>query len=832
MNWLATSAPDWSRVLAFLLDTAIKGGAVILIALVVTWLLRRGSAAARHTVWSAAIAAQLVIPMLGLMVPEWRVGLVDEPAWVAGNVPAAPPVSGGTAGNAATKPTATPSQTIRVEDAPTTGGTKGPSVSAPKDATAPTTTTTTSRPSPLVLLTAIWMLGCIAVLGRLAAGTAVVSRMAQRGERVTDEKWLGLMTRLAVGLGIDRPLTLLRGDTLGVPVTWGIVYPVVFLPQDANSWPEERRRYVLVHEMAHVKRLDAFTQLVAQFALAIFWFNPLVWLAASRMRRERENACDDYVLTHGTKPSEYASDLLEIVRSIGTRNHRAAEPAFAALAMARRSEFEGRMLSILDPETPRTSLSRRGVVMTLITAIIVVAPLAAFSPFSPAKAHVGDGIPDSFKVSITGPNTKQAPLSPSFPAAPASAAAQLPPVAPVSRGKQATGAMIASFSASLVVPLLAGSAVDPCDKLGGLSGNSTSIHDDSDSPDARSIQFVRKSPSRCVEAILIGRIAFADNEQDIASMGRMAHARFRELLPSLDREVILTSDGGEPKRDYLVNGKSAAFDDAARTWFGTMLVTMLRESGMNAAERVRRLQKEGGTNRVLSEIDSIASSGAKRAYYETLLDVNKGMSAADLALVVSRVKRDLGSSSGDLRSVLERVGRLNTQSTQSSQVRTALADAITSISSDGDKTSVLTALVWTADRNMLVEFARVAKTISSDGDKSNFLITAASRFLTGRDAALRNGYFDCAGTINSDGDRQRVYVSAVQYGHGDEAVTLGIINGTLTMSSSGDKAVVLVSVANQRLLTTDKMTSAYMDAAKKIDSEGDRERVIRAAVKP
>ena len=51
----------------------------------------------------------------------------------------------------------------------------------------------------------------------------------------------------------------------------------------------------------------------------------------------------------GTSPSLYAEELLAMVRSLGTTRTSAVQPAFAALAMARRSEFEGRMLSILDP---------------------------------------------------------------------------------------------------------------------------------------------------------------------------------------------------------------------------------------------------------------------------------------------------------------------------------------------------------------------------------------------------------------------------------------------------------------------------------------------------
>jgi len=152
------------------------------------------------------------------------------------------------------------------------------------------------------IIAAIWFVGALLVLLRLAIGTWRVGQLAREGARVEDGVWLSLAQRLANRLGVTRPLTLLRGERLAVPVTWGIVYPAVLLPHDADSWSEERRRFVLVHEMAHVKRFDALTQLLAQLSLAVFWFDPLVWLAAHQMRVEREHACDDYVLRDGTTP--------------------------------------------------------------------------------------------------------------------------------------------------------------------------------------------------------------------------------------------------------------------------------------------------------------------------------------------------------------------------------------------------------------------------------------------------------------------------------------------------------------------------------------------------
>jgi beta-lactamase regulating signal transducer with metallopeptidase domain len=795
MNWLTSFTPDWSQVLAFLLDSALKGTVIIAIAAAAAWMLRRSTAAARHSVWSAAIAAQLVIPAFAALLPTWRIPMLDEPAWVA---PAATT-------SAATPPDAStfspPANPLATAPAPQDRVESSPSSALPQATPAPEP----RRVSPFLILAALWLLGCIAVLTRLAAGTAVVSRMALRGERVTDDKWLGLMHRLAVGLGIRRPLTLLRGDALGVPVTWGIVYPIVLLPEDADRWPEERRRYVLVHEMAHVKRLDAFTQLVAQFVLAIFWFNPLVWVAAAQMRRERENACDDYVLMHGTRPSEYASDLLELVQEIDTEGHRRAAPAFAALAMARRSEFEGRMLSILNPRIRRSGLTRTGVIMGLLTAIIVTAPLAAFSPFSPQRAPAGFELPDSFKVSISGVTTNTASPSPV--------------------GSGAADSMATSPGAETTKST--GSAIEACDKVTNSTGTSTSIHDSRDRPEDRTIRFVQQTRGRCVEAMLTGMITFSDDERDITGISLGARARFREVTSGTDRELIMTSDAGQLRREYLVNGRAAAYDTEGRAWLAAMIMTLVRESGYNATERVRRLDQQGGTNRVLAEIDAIHSPNGKRTYYEALLDMRKSLSDSTMTRILERMKREFRESSGDLRSVLQKI---TPASVRTAQTRTAFADAIASIESDGDKSSLLTELAMTADRELLIEIMGVALTLGSDGDKSRLLIAAAARYLGNSDQQLRESWFEVAESLESDGDRSRVLISASAYGHADEAVTEAAIRATLGMESDGDIANVLTYIATQRLLTTSRIRDAYMNAARNIDSDGDRARVLRAAM--
>ena len=158
--------------------------------------------------------------------------------------------------------------------------------------------------------------------------------------------------RSAGELGIDRHVALLVSDEIEVPITTGIMFPRIVLSPDYPEWSPTRRSAILNHELAHIKRLDAFTQALANLAASVYWFHPLVWLMVRAMRAERERACDDHVLAAGTKASDYAHELLDIVSGL-------REPELAAaLAMARKSQLEGRVLAVLNPALPRGSVSR------------------------------------------------------------------------------------------------------------------------------------------------------------------------------------------------------------------------------------------------------------------------------------------------------------------------------------------------------------------------------------------------------------------------------------------------------------------------------------------
>jgi beta-lactamase regulating signal transducer with metallopeptidase domain len=345
-----------SALFAAVMDAAVRGTFILLAALAATALMRRTSAAARHLVWLAALSALLLLPIARGFVPEWRVLPVAPAVFVAPAAPSAEPVSA-------------PAASARAPAPAEPGGPAASTLRQPAPPRLPLDWTA------LALLA--WAAGA-ALLGlRLAYGLARVRWMERRAVELTDDGWVRLTDGLARRLGLGRIVRLLREPGATVPMTWGIFSPVILLPREADEWDDERRRVVLAHELAHVRRWDALTQWIAHLALAVYWFNPLVWVAARKLREEREHACDDAVLEIGTRPAEYADHLLNIVRSLGTSH---GGTASAALAMARRSQFEGRLLAILDNAVRRNGVSRAAGLATAAAALACLVPLAAMRP--------------------------------------------------------------------------------------------------------------------------------------------------------------------------------------------------------------------------------------------------------------------------------------------------------------------------------------------------------------------------------------------------------------------------------------------------------------------
>ena len=397
-----------------MLDLAIRGTLILVVAFVAAGLMRRASAAARHLLWASALAGLLVLPAVVRLGPAVQ---VPVPMLATTSAPALAPVaeSGPTFELAPTAPGPRVRVHSHTHTRVRTHVSTGPSAAAPNapdvavDATveveAPVVAPVADEASVTVEASVapvaaprqsiwqrawaarweIWAAGVLLVLGRLLIGLARVRAIVGEAAPITAPEWLLLLRSVAYPLGVRRRVRLRMGPAGAVPVTCGIISPVIILPEDAEDWDDERRTLVLTHEIAHVRRLDVLTHIMGQCAVAVFWFHPLAWLAAARMRLERERACDDLVLVAGARPSRYAGDLLDLVQTLNG----ATAPAAAALAMARRTEIEGRLLSILDAAVRRGPLGARRIAGALAVAGMGVVSIAAVRPVAaPARASI------------------------------------------------------------------------------------------------------------------------------------------------------------------------------------------------------------------------------------------------------------------------------------------------------------------------------------------------------------------------------------------------------------------------------------------------------------
>ena len=163
---------------------------------------------------------------------------------------------------------------------------------------------------------------------------------------------------------------ILMSSRVPGPLATGLLRPVILLPDTAGSWTRVRRRAVLAHEAAHIRRRDPAILLATHITTALYWFHPLCWLAAARLRAESERACDDAALRTGLLPSGYATDLLDLARLFDNQ---------LAIPMATTSHLESRVKSILDPFTNRSFPARATWLAAIALTAALVAPLTTFT---------------------------------------------------------------------------------------------------------------------------------------------------------------------------------------------------------------------------------------------------------------------------------------------------------------------------------------------------------------------------------------------------------------------------------------------------------------------
>ncbi len=345
-----------------------KATIILVAAIAITVTMRRASAGARHLVWLVTLGTLLLVPALT--------------AWSPLRLAILPPAQVSTAAIAPATPAVQPAALSASEAV-------RPSPSATGNATSTVATLNQNGAadsrggifsrieglSGFSAILAIW--GAIVVLlaGWLVYGALAVRGIVRRARPLDSQDWLVPLYEVSDRLALDEAPRLLRSEDAKMPFACGVLRPTIVLPAECDNWTADRRLAVLLHELAHVRRHDLAGHTLSRLACAIYWFHPLVWTAAKQLRSESERACDDLALACGARPSDYAEHLLDIVTSV----RHDSTPA-VALAMARRKEFEGRMLAILDPELRHSSPSRWQAASLIASLALVAIVVGAAAP--------------------------------------------------------------------------------------------------------------------------------------------------------------------------------------------------------------------------------------------------------------------------------------------------------------------------------------------------------------------------------------------------------------------------------------------------------------------
>src|SRR5580704_13328475 len=180
-----------------------------------------------------------------------------------------------------------------------------------------------------------------------------------------------------------RSLTLATSEQVSVPAALGFFKPMIVIPAWAlRELSPEELNIILLHEFAHLRRRDAWTNLLQKMVRAVFLFHPAVWWIENRLSLEREMACDDQVLAETANPRGYAKCLIGLLeRSFARRGW-----AMAQAVVHRAHESSLRVAQILDARRPNSkhvwkpALGLVGIFSLVCIAVVPSAPkFVAFS---------------------------------------------------------------------------------------------------------------------------------------------------------------------------------------------------------------------------------------------------------------------------------------------------------------------------------------------------------------------------------------------------------------------------------------------------------------------
>jgi beta-lactamase regulating signal transducer with metallopeptidase domain len=821
---------------------------------------RATSASTRHAIWAASVVTAVAIPVAQLMLPAWDVAILPavrraDTAVAIASLPHSGALVSNNSGRLSVEagPSATstlvPPMVNRVDAYVVTVPTEqAPAAVEARAWDAALAPATPARRAPLGwpdVMFSLWLLGALIVLSPWALGVRRRTYLWRRALPDLAAEWSN--TWRYIPTSVNRVIRVRTSDLTTVPMTWGVFTPVILTPP-APHWTAAQRRAAMLHELAHIARFDTVWQGISRLMLGLFWFNPLAWIADAMLRAESERACDDAVLRAGTRASEYAQQLLEVVRTGGEGGMHAV----AAMSMARRSGMAERLRALLDARQQRGRLPRRLQLSLVVVSGVVAIPAARLTPVAAhpallttralASSSQRNMIPGRLQTTENaGPPTHSTSVLP-LPRVNAEEAQAAPGIGGSAFARMASAFGISAMPAPAVrnlmtaLPPVSGFASWVATPVGpglaqgedclNLRRTSSSSHSSESHTGRLKNTRVKWTQNDCrVTFDLEGDVMFNADATDVIGLSRGGSLELQVKDGTHTRRVQLDDKNGGIERQFWVDGDRKAWDSAAATWFTGALVAIDRRTAFAADQRLPVLLKKGGVEAALSEIELMYSDYAQRLYYTKLFKLQP-LSVAQIRRVLIHVGLSLDSDY-ERAELLLAIAKLDVFH---DEAYVDYANAASGITSAYEKRRALSALL--AEKNLkpaaVKALLEAAHGMDSDYELAELLVGVAKQYAISDDT--RPLYLAALGSLESDYEHRRVLDTIVQGGGLTPTATRALLKAASSIESDYELAEFLVHLAAAGSLDASN-ADEFFAAHATIAGDYESHRVLTALIK-
>jgi beta-lactamase regulating signal transducer with metallopeptidase domain len=222
----------------------------------------------------------------------------------------------------------------------------------------------------------LWMAGAVVSLARVIIGKIGVVRIQKERPLNENTRVTETLRHLTSEFGIRRKVQVLTTASCRVPFTYGTFKPVILLPPIVDAWPLERLHAVLLHELAHVKRIDSVTQTISRVVCSLFWFLPVVWIAHQQLYAEQEKACDECAVGAGIEAARYVRHMLQVVKAARGRVFSTG----ICMTRGKRKMLEKRILHVLRTDAVKFLTGKKVFFSTAALCLLLLVPILVINP--------------------------------------------------------------------------------------------------------------------------------------------------------------------------------------------------------------------------------------------------------------------------------------------------------------------------------------------------------------------------------------------------------------------------------------------------------------------